>query len=74
MSVWGENLCYNFIGHNKYVNVKLCMMVGLNELYPCIPISVITIKGCISVSQQCQTVLTENFMFLSDEVETLCDY
>ena len=27
----------------------------------------------ISRSQQCQTVLTENCMFLSNEIQTLCD-
>ena len=30
--------------------------------------------NCVSRSQQCQTVLTENFLFFSDKVETLYDF
>ena len=51
------------------INVKLCMMVVLSYLYPFIPLSVTLIV--ISRSQQCQTVLNEKLMFLSDKVETL---
>ena len=40
--------------------VKLCMIVTLAELYLSIALSVTL------MSQQCQRVLTENFMFFSD--------
>ena len=44
--------------------VKLCMMVVLFKLYPFI--ATFSDLECISRSQQCQTVLTEKFMFVSD--------
>ena len=43
------------------INVKLCMMVVLIKLYPFIPL--IYFDG-ISRSQQCQTVLTENYVLI----------
>ena len=52
------------------INVKLCMMVVFTELYPFMQLTFSDLD-CISRSQQCQTVLTENVMFLSSEVETL---
>ena len=54
------------------INVKLCMMVVLTELYSYIPISMTLFT---SSPQQCQAVLTENSVkiFLSDEVDSLWD-
>ena len=52
------------------INVKFCMMVVFTELYPFMQLTFSDLD-CISRSQQCQTVLTENVMFLSSEVETL---
>ena len=59
-----------FLDTINMINVKLCMMVVLIELYPFIPI-LVTLTVCISRSQCGQTVLTENFMFLSDHLDTL---
>ena len=42
-------------------------MVVLIELYPFIPVSVTLIV--FSRSQQCQTISTENFMFLSSRLK-----
>ena len=62
-----------FIGIFSYIidaiNVKLCMMVLLVELYLFIPLSVtFTIFQEHSIVKR---ILTENFVFISDEVETL---
>ena len=46
-------------------NVKLCMLVVLIELNPFIQLSV-TLIVCQSHSNVLLTVLSENFMFLSD--------
>ena len=56
----------NFLETMNVIKVKLCMMVVLIALYPVVPL--LSDLDCISRSQQCQTVLTENFIFLSDEV------
>ena len=46
------------------INLKLCMMILLIEFFLCIPLSVtLTI---FQSSQQCQKVLTENFVLLSN--------
>ena len=50
------------------INVRLCMLVLLSELFLFIPLSVTLTTF---QSQQCETLLTENFVFLSSEVETL---
>ena len=44
------------------INVKLCMMILLIELYPFIT----TFSDLDCISHQLQTVLTVNFNFLSD--------
>ena len=49
------------------LHVKLCMMILLIELYLFTTLSDL---DHISRSQQCRTVLTENFVFLSKQVET----
>ena len=49
------------------INVKICMVVIFIELYPFKPL-LVTLT--ISRSQQCQTVLTENFICLSNYVAT----
>ena len=53
-----------FLDTINTTNVEVCVMVVL--IYT-------TFSGllCISRSQQCQTVLTDNVTFLSDHVETL---
>ena len=45
------------------INVKLCMMLLLIDLYLFIPLSV---TDHISRSKECQTILTEKFMLSSD--------
>ena len=49
------------------INVKLRMMVLLIELYLFVPLS----YDHISRSKERRTVLTENFVFLSNKVKTL---
>ena len=53
------------------INIKLCMLVLLIELYQFISLSV-TLSICEGHSNV-PTVLTENFTFSSSLVETLCD-
>ena len=52
-----------FLDTVNMVNVKLCMMVVLTELYPFMPLCD---PDSISKSQQGQTVLMEHFMFFSN--------
>ena len=54
-----------FSGTVNVLNVKLYMVVQLIELYLFIPLTV-TPTIFLPRSQQCQTVLAENFMFLPD--------
>ena len=63
VSVCGKT--FNFVIFSDYIydNVKLCMMVVLTELYI---LTTFIILDSISRSQKCETVLTENCMFLSD--------
>ena len=70
MIVWcGKNFnAVIFSDTINVINVKLCMMVLLSELYLFISLSVIF--DHISTSQKCQTVLTAKFMFSFDEGET----
>ena len=59
---WASWLAGHPIVHAlNMIHVKLCMMLGLIELYSFIPFSMTMILN--SRSQQCQTVLTENFVF-----------
>ena len=54
------------------INGKLCMM--LVPMHRALPIrTTFSDLDCISMSQQCQTVLTEKFMLISDQVETFYD-
>ena len=70
LSVCGENLNIAIFSDTiKVMNVKLCMMVVLAEHHTIH--TTFSDIDCISRSQQWKTVLTENFMFLSDHVETL---
>ena len=48
----------------KIINFKLCLIVALLELYPIIPL--FSNLYCISRSQQCQTVSTEDIIFLAN--------
>ena len=60
-----NNLTLKFLECYKYDNVKLCSMVLLISALP-----IHTTFGdfdCISRSQQCQTVLIENFETLEPE-------
>ena len=45
------------------INVKLCMMILLVELYLLIPFNVLDL---ISRLQHCRAVLSEHFLFISD--------
>ena len=51
-----KTLSCDFLGHYKYDNDKLCMMIVLTELY-----WFISDLGCILRSQQCHSVVTETF-------------
>ena len=51
------------------INVKLCMMVLYIKLLPVH--KTFSDLDIILRSQQCQIVLPEKFMFLTDQVETL---
>ena len=50
------------------MNIKLCIMGVLTELYPFIPLSVTLI---VSRSHWCPRVLIESYLCLSNELETL---
>ena len=67
-TVWQKFYIVIFLDTINVIKVPLCMMVLLVGLYLSIPLSV-TVTVYVKVTEV--SVLTENVMFLSSEVETL---
>ena len=69
MSLFGKNFHIAiFLDSVNVINVKICLMIVLTELYPFIPLSVTLI---VSRSHWCPRVLIESYLCLSNELETL---